>query len=142
MNRALALLLLVPLLAGCSGLLFRDPGVLEVTFPPDRAFVDLPLRIDWDYDRDDADAFAVFVDKTPPRPGATIDEAFEPDDRGGIHVTNTSTILLEEIARKGGPERERDRHEISIIALDAEGRRLEEVVATIEVRVVREGVSP
>lgn len=128
------------LLAGCSGLAFRDPGVLTITFPPDRSRVELPVRIAWDAtELTEGQTYAVFVDRTPPRPGLTIDEAFDAEERAGIHLTDDDEILLGEMAVRGGvPDRDRDRHEVTVVVLGPDGRRVGEYAAVRELHVVRD----
>lgn len=136
-------LLAAVVLSGCTGLAFRDPGVVTITFPPDRATVALPVRIAWEAaDLVDGQHYGVFVDRMPPPPGATVDETYEVEERQGIHVADDTEILLDQIAIRGGvPDRERDRHEVVVVILDADGRRVGEWAGFRDLRVAREARS-
>ncbi|MFT5223539.1 MAG: hypothetical protein ACI867_001860 [Glaciecola sp.] len=123
----------------CSGLQFVDHDEVVFTFPPDRSTVALPVLIEWDAKEiATGQGFAVFIDRSPQPPGMTIDEAFDLDDRGGIVLSDRPELVLEQLAIRGGvPERDRDRHELTVVILDGEGRRVGEFADVLELLVDR-----
>lgn len=125
--------------SGASELQFIDDGSLTITFPPDRSVVSLPLVVRWEaVALVDGQRYGVFVDRTPQRPGDTIEAAFDVEDRAGIHVVDEPRITLEQVAIRGGvPSRESDQHEVTVVVLDAQGRRVGERAAVIAFEVHR-----
>lgn len=140
-------------LAACSvdGLAFRQDNRLQVSAPDDRSVVTVPFEVHWTLDdqRDDELLFAVLVDRFPPRPGQSI-EALLPEElrrpercdedcrvdallARNVFITDEWSVAVTRLVRRHGvSEEQRRRHEVSVIVLDAELRRVGEVVAWIE----------
>ncbi len=107
-------------ISGCSthGLALRQDDRVSITAPKDGAEVRLPMTVRWTaHDIDlgpGASSFGVVVDDAPPRPGDTADDRV-------VRTTATSAVLdhLGATNRPGG----QGGHEITVILLDAHGRR-------------------
>jgi hypothetical protein len=142
---------------GVSGLAFRNDHRVDIVSPDDRHEVRVPVTIRWRSDlarRDDGGPFwAVFVDRAPIRPGQSLRAVADdvcnrtprcPDvqylrDRF-VFLTDRTSVRLDVLPEKGSDEREsaRDRHEATIITVDAKGHRIGEAAWTVEFR-VKEG---
>ena len=122
--------------AGCSGLQFVDDRALALLSPRDDATVTVPLTIRWRlaHDEPELGTFAVYVDRVPPRSGQRDD-----DKKGVFLTTSTSLVLTRDDLppRVGTREGERNKHEITVVLLDAHGRRLGERAALVTVEVRR-----
>jgi len=153
MKRLALALALATAASGCAvnGLAFRNDDRVDIVAPKDRAEVTLPVTIRWTADDlDDAGGgpfFAVFVDREPIKPGQSLraiaDDSCNrtagcPDlayfeDRY-VFVTDENAVTLDALPRKGSSSREsaQDRHEATVILVDAEGRRIGEAAYTVE----------
>lgn len=127
---------LVLLTAGCNadGLAFRNDNLVTVTTPTEDASVGLPLEVTFDVAAEaDATGYAVFLDRTPQRVGAEL-----PEDRFNIIVTDEPRVVFTEVPITGsGPAVDRDRHEVTVILVDADGRRVGETFDFVEFRIER-----
>jgi len=150
------LLLTTTSLAGCArydDLLFRQDHRLTFTAPPSYEQVELPVTVSWtmtDFEvlPPDSDAepseqagyFAVFVDQAPVKPGHTLDDVADDDpaceraprcpDRRylnskGVYPTRQTTLTLESVLPLSSRE-DVHLHEVTVILLDSEGRRIGE----------------
>jgi hypothetical protein len=157
-------------LAACStnGLAFRQDERLRIVAPAEDATVPLPVTIEWtirdflvtDLDgvsRRDAGFFGVFVDRDVPRPGTAVPGLVEratcqpapaclgdhplPDPRVRV-TTSTSVVLstLEDTRPRGRPSAA-DHHEVTIVLLDGQGRRIGESAFTVAFKIDRTGRS-
>jgi hypothetical protein len=154
---------LVGALAGCgvSGLEFRQDDRLVITSPGDRAEVSLPLTITWDAagwagESGALPFFAVFVDREPIPPGASLsilaDEACEQTDGCPdlayfadhfVYVTDEPTVTLPVVPARRGGERTGadDRYRATVVPIDGEGRRVGESSYSVEFTVGSESTS-
>jgi len=151
-----------------SGLQFREDDRVRINAPSYREKVELPLTIEWEVHgfevsgptgqpRDDAGYFAVLFDAEPPPPGESLayfarddtscrPEAGCPDEdylaARGVYITTQTEFHVERLAPTPGinvSRGEPDRHDVTIILLDGQGRRIGESVWTQPFEVVREG---
>ena len=153
----LAAATLVLVLTGCSftDVAFRQDTRLDFVSPEDRAAVTLPATVDWDFAGDDDTTFAVFLDRRPPPPGRTLasiadgDDTCErdpgcPDDDyladRGVWTTTDTSFTFEAIRRPTRDDR-RELHEVTVILVDGEGRRIGESAWILEFEVDREVAS-
>jgi hypothetical protein len=148
----LAVAAAVASLSGCavSGLAFREDERVDIVTPEDRAEVALPVTISWTSEVEagggEGPYYAVFVDRSPIRPGQSLralaDDSCNstpgcPDiaylrDRH-VHVTEETSVTLEVVPRRSGQRTgAEDRHEATIVLIDAEGRRVGEAAYTVE----------
>ncbi|HVE98138.1 MAG TPA: hypothetical protein VNA12_03065 [Mycobacteriales bacterium] len=154
-RRALAAGLGLALLTGCgfstTGLSFSDDDRLEILEPEDREQLRLPVTIDWTIDDfevtgpgrgsgDDEGYFAIFVDQAPVPSGKTLrhvarkDKTCRPADgcpdeeylaARQVFTTTETRYVLETLPRTAREGR-REFHEITVVLLDADGRRIGE----------------
>ena len=144
-----------------DGLAFIEDRRVEIVSPGYREIVDLPVTIDWDITNEGTGtelgagtAFGVYVDIDPQPPGEDLDyfgrndptcRADEgcPDEKylrqRGIYTTTGTEISFPNLPIAPGVDIDRgdpDFHDITIVLLDTDGRRIgESAWATIfEVR--------
>lgn len=151
-----ALVLVLFLVAGCRfhSLAFRQDQRVTITHPDHYSTVALPFVLEWevtdfelkgsdDSQRDDAGYFAVFVDASPMPPG----EGFEylarddesclrspdcPDEQylndRNVYLTTATSFPVDALRDTRPIERPsaRDRHEITIILMNGQDRRIGE----------------
>lgn len=154
---ALALLPPATALGGCSvhDVAFRQDDRLSFVTPRDRSEVALPVTIRWrveDFAVPADGSFAVFVDRPPQPPGKPLawlarnDDACRADDGcpgpawyadHDVHPTTATSLTLDQLPDRtdGG----RERHEVTVVLLDAAGRRISETGWTLELEVRRRG---
>lgn len=123
--------------AGCSGLQFVDDNGLLITSPKNKAVVELPVQVRWERKTGvpTPATYAVYVDRIPPRSGTK--DAKARGERDGVYLTSATALTLRDLApRLGARTQDRNKHEITVVMLDAQGRRLGERAdyITIEVR--------
>lgn len=129
---------------------------IRITSPDDRAEVVLPIEVQWTArDLPTGARFAVFVDRAPQPPGKPLawfardDEACRPADgcpsayyfaQRSIYETDAPRHRIVALApRRNVARGRRDHHEVTVVALDEDGRRLGEAAAFVELRVRRTG---
>lgn len=157
MGRALAVGVLIGLLvvsAACrEGLSFRRDHLLSITHPVDRAAVTVPFEVRWSTRDLPAGArFAVLLDRTPPPAGEGLDwfarhdpactrDSDCPDDdylEGlHVHVIEGTSFTVSSVPRTQRHE-ERELHDVTVILLDRDGRRIGETDDTVTVEVHRD----
>jgi hypothetical protein len=130
------------------GLSFVKDDRVDIVKPGDRDEVRLPVAIDWtvrDFAVGDGrGSFGVLVDRAPQRPGHTLAWLFRGADtckgdtgkalcetteflsERGVYATTETSITLDRIARLVGDDRKRQFHEVTVVLLDATGRRVSE----------------
>lgn len=128
-----------------SGLSIRQDKRVDITAPADGEKVALPARIAWsvkDFRVGSAHgSFGVFIDQTPQRPGRTLQSLFAhseecrgltgcPDKsflaRHNIHQTSATAFTLDHLPAKSGTSKGRQFHEVTVVLLDAAGKRVGE----------------
>ena len=142
------------MLTGCGvhGLNFVKDTRVDIVTPHDRSKVVLPLTVRWRA-HDFAGTYAVFVDRSPQPPGHTLDWPFRNDltcksaggkqlcasdgflAAHGVHTTTDSSFAVVRVPRLTGNERSRQFHEITVVLLDAQGRRRGEGAWSVEFEV-------
>ena len=143
--------------AACSqfsaeGLLLRSDESITITSPRDRSTTSVPLIVEWtDDDPRAGGAYAVIIDRTPMPPGEPVtwfarnDENCQPtqacpDARWlairGVTVTDELSAMIEIVPTRG-ESRADGFYEITIVRLDAQGRREGEAAFAVRVRVER-----
>ena len=166
LGRAALLLAACAGLPACTtDLAFRVDERLTFVTPEDRADVRLPVTIDWDI-RDfevvepgsaepsrDAGYFAVFVDRSPMPPGKPLrwlarnDRSCRADDgcpneeylRGrGVYTTTDTELRLDQLPRTNDDEKV-ERHRVTVVLVDTDGRRIGESAFEIVFDVERTG---
>ena len=145
-------------LPGCaaSGLSFVQDDRVDVVRPKDRSKVALPVRVAWTV-KDFAvgpgrGAFGVLIDRSPPPSGRTLGWLFrgDPTCKGAaartcespaflaqrdIHVTTKPTVTYAQVPRLSGSQAGRQLHEVTVVLLDAAGRRVGEGAWSVQFEV-------
>ena len=132
-------------LEGCAihGLSLRQDDRISVTRPLGRPSIDLPVTVAWKVHDfvvgPDRGSFALFVDRTPPPAGKTIGWLFRNADdcpskrecsdaaylaQHDIFRTMRTSFVVDRVTT-GGRDRGRF-HDVTIVLLDEQGRRLGE----------------
>lgn len=148
----LAALVVLTSSCGVSGLSFREDTRVDITSPSDRDEITLPLTVRWTVDDFDG-AFAVFVDRAPQPPGKPIswfarnDDNCEraagcPDEQyladRDIFTTTDPQFTVERLPDTVRDGRRREFHEVTVVLLDGDGRRIGESAWSVEFQVDRE----
>lgn len=142
-------------LAGCGthGLSFRLDERVSMVAPADHAKVDLPLSVRWTtkgFSTADGSSFGVLVDRTPPPAGKTLGWLFRNDDtcsgaacddptyrlQRGVVQTRSTNVVFDDITTIGD-RNDGEGHEVTVILLDSEGRRVGEGAWSRQFRVER-----
>lgn len=149
--RAAAALAFLMVLSGCAdhGLLFAQDRRVEIDFPEQNDEVTLPLTVRWslaegvEVGRDIA-SFAVLFDAEPPPPLKTLDWLARSDVEcertpgcpdaeylatRGIFTTTRTQLRIDDLLPLAGVDVEkgdRDVHDVTIVVLGPDGRRLNE----------------
>jgi hypothetical protein len=135
-----------------SGLSFVADTRVKIHEPEENEKVTVPFTVDWTVDDYDG-LFVVFFDRSPMRPGQDLRSLVpegdpcrvEPNcpdaawlaDRN-IYVTDANTLVIEALPDRRDTNRAKDRHDLTIVLLDRDGRRSGESAFTKEFIVERE----
>lgn len=142
MKRTAALLVVLLLASACgvNGLSFREDDRVKIVTPGTNDRVNLPLEVRWTV-RDFDGYFAVFFDRSPMKPNQGLVSLVPEDDAcrtapgcpdrqwladRGIFVTDTPSLAVETLEDRRRNNRTKDRHEVTIVLLDRNGRRVGE----------------
>ena len=158
MRRVALAVVLALLTSGCavSGIAFRQDDRLSFVTPDDRDEVTLPLTVQWrveDFEVGEGEgSFAVFVDRAPQPPGKTLDWLARDDDscraddgcpdaewfaERDVFPTTERSLTIERLPARADDRREL--HEVTVVLLDEDGRRVGETGWSIEFEVARDG---
>jgi len=148
-RRAIGVLLTL-VLSACSttGLAFRHDRRLRILNLKDRSTIDLPFDLEVSFDDslpsdDGAVALGILIDWTPPPPGKPLADLLDDDpacngpagcpdgylERNRIHVTTETSWLLADVPVGTDRQERRGFHEVTIVLVDAQGRRVGETFA-------------
>lgn len=137
----------------CStdGLAFREDTRIDIVDPGDRDKVTLPVMVRWTA-RDVDGSFAVLVDRTPQPPGEPVTWFARNDDTcdrtpgcpdptyladRDVFTTDNTTFTVESLPDTVTGGRRREFHEVTVVLLDGDGRRVGESAWSIEFQVER-----
>ena len=137
---------------GVSGLSFFQDDRISINTPSDQAEVSAPLTVQWtvkDFSVGPGmGSFGILVDRTPPKPGKTLASMFGGGDacrseaecgaapflaERNVYATSDTTLILDRLPKRTGDDR--NRHDLTIVLLDAQGRRVGEGAWTVQVDV-------
>jgi hypothetical protein len=148
----LLVLVLSGVASGCrtGGLAFRADEPVAIDLPADRSTNSLPMQVSWRTTtaiasahraHPDAPLFAVFVDQAPMPVGKTV-AWIARDDSGckppacpdasylaqhGVYLTATTSVSVDAVlSATRGRETSNGQHELTVVQLDAQGRRVGE----------------
>ena len=140
------------------GLSFKADRRVDITAPSDRAQVRLPVTVEWTVKQfpvgDGAGAFGVYLDRSPQPSGKTQAWLFRGDSGckgvgapvcaaapylNGHNVFRTTdrSFTVVQVARLLGNDRRRQFHEVTVVLLDAGGRRAGEGAWSVQFEVKR-----
>jgi hypothetical protein len=156
MRRAALLLVLALVANGCAvtGIAFRQDDRLTFESPDDREEVTLPVTVTWsidDFDVPTEGGYAVFVDRSPQPPGKTLewlarnDDSCRADDgcpdeewfsQRDVFPTTETSFTIERLPARSDDRREF--HEVTVVLIDRDGRRIGETGWTLEFQVERD----
>ena len=143
MTRAVRWLLAIGVMLALTGCLegrsFHISERLSITHPTHGAEIELPIEMTFQAVDvpEDAAGFALFIDLEPIAPGASLDD-IEGAALALIHRLDVETrsIPVPAINRKAsGPSSLADRHRLTIVFVDADGVRIGDDAASIDVTV-------
>ena len=142
---------------GVHGLSFVQDKRVDIVSPKDRSKARLPVTVDWTVKNfavgPDAGSFGVFVDRSPQQAGKTLAWAFRgnasckgSDGRQlcetadflaeqGVFRTTDTAFTLSRVSRLTGNERKRQFHEVTVVLLDAAGKRVGEGAWSVQLEV-------
>ncbi len=138
---------------GVRGLAFRVDTRVDIVAPNDRGEVTLPFTVRWTV-RDFDGTFAVFLDRAPQPPGEPVQWFARDDDacraREGcpdeqyladrnVFVTADQAFTVDQLRDTATEGRRRELHEVTIVLLDRDGRRVGESAWSVEFQVERDG---
>lgn len=139
MRRAAVVVLLGALsitLSGCAdGYLFRNDHRISIDTPGSFATVHQPMVVRWTASGFQAPrdgSFAVYFDLAPPPPGQTVGDV-PPLQRRLVRVVNATQVEAPAFTHDSsttGPLQ--DHHEITVVLLDRDGRRISETAGYVE----------
>ena len=155
MRRAALLVVLALVANGCAvtGIAFRQDDRLSFESPGDRDEVTLPVTVTWsveDFDVPADGGFAVFVDRSPQPPGKTLewlarnDDSCRADDgcpdaewfaQRDVFPTTETSFTIDRLPARTDDRREF--HEVTVVLVDGDGRRIGETGWTLEFQVER-----
>jgi hypothetical protein len=139
---ALAAVAMVVVLQSCStsGLAFVQDNRISIATPRTNQEVKLPFDVTWSA-KNYAGSYGVFIDGSPMRPGQSLLSLVPSDDpcrndaqcpdptwlaQHDVYVTKDPTVTVKLLADKRGKSSGRDTHQLTIVLLDEQGRRLGE----------------
>lgn len=143
----------VLLLAGCrtSGLQLSSDTGFRIVTPSDNGLVSLPFQLTWSPKPKDT-RYAVFFDRSPIAPDGTLlslvpkldpcrAQTVCPDaswlrDRD-IYVTSSTSVLVRTLFDLTSGKRSTEAHEVIVVLVDSEGRRIGESAAIRDFRIQR-----
>lgn len=116
--------------AGCTTTgSYSEATRFDIVAPPDRAEVELPVRVAWEPDGR-AHRYAVVVDRPAMPPGETVDW-FGSDAAGVVETDATEIVLGRSLSASSSRSA---RHSVVVVALDRDGRRIDETAAHVSFR--------
>jgi hypothetical protein len=162
-----ALLLAVATLTGCgfSNLQFRTDHRLDFVSPEPRAEVKQPVTITWHMDdfriadqgseppTRDAGYFAIFVDRSPVKPGKTLKDVVGGDDycrqnprctsraelrQYGVFTTTDTSYRFPRLPDLLSNDEDVQLHTFTVVLMDTAGHRIGESAWRLELRIPRE----
>ena len=116
---------------------FHQSDEIRFVEPIEEDFAQAPLLVRWEGKPDRTVKWAVFLDRAPIRPGASVDD-LEVQERTNIWITDAPEYTVEFVPpRQTAVASRRDRHRLTVIPLDAKGKRVGEHAASVELTVIQ-----
>jgi hypothetical protein len=151
--------LLATVLAGCGvrDLSFVEDNRVDITAPDARDAVRLPLTVQWTFEKFDVGpgrgSFGVFLDRAPQPSGHTLSWPFHDrttcKGKAGLQLCATKEYLanqrvftttepqftFNQVPRLTGSAKRRQFHEVTVVLLDRDGRRVGEGAWSVDFEV-------
>jgi hypothetical protein len=124
--------------SGCqSQLLFRNDHRITIVAPVDFSNVKAPVTIRWvsrDFTAPADGHFEVFLDRDPLPPGETLQSYFAGQSTQFIWTTDQTSFRIPffPLPDTAAPKFEQEHHEVTVIVVDAQGRRIGESSGFVE----------
>ena len=117
---------------------FHTDGEIRFVEPVEEDFAQAPLLVRWEGKPARTAKWAVFLDRAPIRPGASVSD-LEVQERNNMWVTDVPEYTVAFVPpRQSAVVSRRDRHRLTVIPLDAKGKRVGEHAASVELTVIQE----
>ncbi len=125
-------------LAGClEDRSFHQSDTIRFAEPVEGDFAASPLLVRWEDTSKDAKKWAVFLDRAPIRPGASVED-LEVQERENLWVTTEQELTIDFVPpRRTSVASRRDQHRLVVVPLDADGERLGEHAASVALTVIQ-----
>ena len=126
------------LLTGClEDRSFHENDKLRFVEPVEGDFASAPLLVRWVGRPKKTAQWALFLDRAPIKPGTSI-EALEVQERQNLWITEEQEFTIDFVPpRSTSVDARRDRHLLVVIPLDADGERIGEHAASVELTVIQ-----
>jgi hypothetical protein len=147
-----ALLVLLVLLPACgTNVAFKQDHRVKIVFPRNRQKVTLPMTVRWTV-KDFDGTFGVLVDRAPQPPGEPLtwfarnDKSCQrlptcPDDaylaKRDVYGLSTTEFPIQIVRPPPTNSKGKDIHEVNIVLLDRQGRRIGDTAFNVEFEVPR-----
>ena len=129
--------LLLPLSGCLEDRSFHENDTLRFVEPLEGDFASAPLLVRWKGTPRKVAKWAVFLDRAPIKPGTSIED-LEVQERQNLWITKEQELTIDFVPpRSTSVESRRDRHLLVVIPLDADGERIGEHAASVELTVIQ-----
>ncbi len=116
---------------------FHQNDVVQIVEPLEGDFASAPLVVRWEGRPAKAAQWALFLDRAPIKPGTSIED-LEVQERQSLWITEEQEFTIDFVPpRSTSVDSRRDRHVLVVIPLDADGDRIGEHAASVELTVVQ-----
>ena len=123
--------------SGCqSQLLFRNDHRITIVSPRDFSTVHAPVTIRWvtrDFSAPTDGHFVVFLDSDPQPPGETLNY-FAGQSLQYVWTVDTTSFRIPHfpLVDPNAPKQEQEHHDVTVILVDRQGRRISETAGFVE----------
>jgi hypothetical protein len=150
------LVLALALTACANNLNFRADHRLHWQTPAARKLVSAPFTLAWRFDGTPPAAFAIFVDRTPIKPGQTLKAVAGGDQtckaeptcpdatylaERQVYMTTTMSLALAQVLPLSSDREGTQLHQATVVVLDASGHRIGESAWTRQFKMRRVAIT-
>lgn len=116
---------------------FHENDVFRFVEPLEGDFASAPLLVRWEGRPAKTAKWALFLDRAPIKPETSIED-LEVQERQNLWITEEQELTIDFVPpRSTSVDSRRDRHLFVVIPLDADGERIGEHAASVELTVVQ-----
>jgi hypothetical protein len=125
------------MLGGClEGRLFTERDAIRIVELGEGDYVEAPFDVVWETDLTDVASWAVFLDRPPIEPNASIED-LETQERENLFLTTEQILPIEFVTPKRTSVADRkDRHRIIVVALNDKQERIGDHAGSVELTVL------